>query len=70
MNTVVFRKTMENARKQRDVELVTTKKKSNYLVSEPNYHTAKFSCESLLAIEIRKTSKTHKLTCFFKNFST
>ena len=70
MSTVASGKIMENVRKQRDVELVTTKKRSNYLVSEPNYHTAKFSCESLLAIEIRKTSKTHKLTCFLKNFST
>ena len=26
-----------------------------YVVSEPNYHTTKFSRENLLAIEMRKT---------------
>ena len=29
--------------------------KTNYLVSEPNFHTAKFFTENLLAIEMRKT---------------
>ena len=38
-------KTMENARKQRDIKLVTAEKRKNYLVS--NYHTTKFSTESL-----------------------
>ena len=42
--------TMENVRKHRDIELVTTKRRRNYLVSEPNYHTTKFSTENLLAI--------------------
>ena len=41
---------MENVRKHRDIELVTTKRRRNYLVSEPNYHTTKFSTENLLAI--------------------
>ena len=41
MNNVVFRKTMENVRKHRDIKLVTTDKKRNRLVSEPNYHTTK-----------------------------
>ena len=31
-----FGKTMENVRKHRDFKLVTTKKRRNYLVSEPN----------------------------------
>ena len=30
---------MENIRKHRDIKLVTTDKKRNKLVSEPNYHT-------------------------------
>ena len=30
-----------NVRKHRDIKLVTTKARSNYLVSEPNYHTKK-----------------------------
>ena len=38
-----FGKTMENMRKYRDVELVTTEGRRNYLVSEPSYHTTKFS---------------------------
>ena len=32
---------MENVRKHRDIKLVTTEARTNYLVSEPNYNTAK-----------------------------
>ena len=39
MNNVVFGNTMENMRKHRDIKLVTTKGRRNYLVSESNYHT-------------------------------
>ena len=46
---------MENVRKHRNIKLVTTERKRNYLVLEPNYHTTKFFTESLLAIEMRKT---------------
>ena len=46
---------MENARKHRDIKLVTTESRRNYLVSEPNYHTTKFFTENVLAIEMRKT---------------
>ena len=38
MNNTVFGKPMENVRKHRDIKLVTTDKKRNILVSEPNYH--------------------------------
>ena len=55
MNNAVFGKTMENVRKHRDIKLVTTERRRNYLVSEPNYHTTKFFTENLLAIEMRKT---------------
>ena len=37
MNNSVFGKTMENIRKHRDIKLVTTDKRRNQLVSEPNY---------------------------------
>ena len=55
MNNSVFRKTMENVRKHRDIKLVTTDKRRNQLVSEPNYHTTKYFSENLLAIEMKKT---------------
>ena len=55
MNNAVFRKTMENVRKHRDIKLVTTDKRRNRLVSEPNYHTTKWFSEKLLAIEMKKT---------------
>ena len=57
LNNAVFGKSMENVRKYRNIELVTTERRRNYLVSEPNFHTAKFFTENLLAIEIRKTQK-------------
>ena len=56
MNNAVFGTTMENVRKHRDIKLVTTERRENYLVSEPNYHTTdKFFTENLLTIEMKKT---------------
>ena len=43
MCNAVFGKTLENVRKHRNIKLVTTERRRNYLVSEPNYHTTKFS---------------------------
>ena len=42
-------------RKHRDIKLITTDKRRNRLVSEPNYHTTKWFSENLLAIEMKKT---------------
>ena len=55
MNNAVFGKTVENVRKHRNIKLVTTERRRNYLVAEPNYHTTKFFTENLSAIEMRKT---------------
>ena len=55
MNNAVFGKTMENIRKHRNIKLVTTDKKRNKLVSEPNYHTMNYISEDLSIIEMNKT---------------
>ena len=55
MNNEVFGITIENLIKHRDIKLVTTERRRNYLVSEPNYHTSHFFTEYLLAIEMTKT---------------
>ena len=55
MNNAVFGKTMENVRNDRDIKLVTTDKRRNQLVLEPNYHTTKYFSKNLLAIDIKKT---------------
>ena len=47
-------KNIENVRKYRDIKLVTTDKKRNQLVSEPNYDTTKRFSENLLAIKMKK----------------
>ena len=39
---------VENLRKHRNMKLVTTERRKNHLVSEPNYRTAKFFTENLL----------------------
>ena len=38
----------------RDIKLVTTTTRRNYLVSESSYHPTKFFTESLLAVEMKK----------------
>ena len=55
MNNAVFGKTMENVRKHRVTKLVTTDKRRNQLVSEPNYDTKKWFSENLLAIKMKNT---------------
>ena len=57
MNNSVFGKTIENVRKHRDINLVTTDEKRNNLVSVPNYHTTKCISENVLAIEMKKTKE-------------
>ena len=55
INNAVFGKTMENSRKHRNIKLLTTDKKRNKLVSEPNYHTINYISEDLSIIENNKT---------------
>ena len=43
---------MENVRNHRDINLITTEVGRNYFVSEPNYHSANFFSDNLLAIDI------------------
>ena len=50
---------MENVRKHRDIKLVTTDKRRNQLVSEPNYYTKWFS-ENLLATEMKKNKSKNE----------
>ena len=76
MNNVAFGKTMANVR-HRDIKLVTTERRQNYFVSEPNYYTTKFFIEDLLAIEMKQTNKqtkknrsTYEETCVFRTFNT
>ena len=48
-------KNIENVRKHRDIKLVTTETRRNYLVLEPNYNNTKYFSENLLVIEMKKT---------------
>ena len=59
MSDSVFEKTMRNVRKPRAFKLVTTKRRRDYSVSEPGYHTTKLFRKNLLAIEIKKNRNTY-----------
>ena len=57
MNNAVFGKTTENVRKHRDIKFVTTERRRNYLVLEPNFHTIKFFTENLIATKKKNTDE-------------
>ena len=64
MNNSVFGNTIENVRKHGGIKLVITDKRTNQLVSEPNYHTTKYYPENLLEIEMKKIKvKMNKVVC-------
>ena len=49
---------MKNVRKYRDMKLITTERRRNFLVPGPNYHTTELFTENLLAIEMKKIQIT------------
>ena len=51
MNNTVLGKTMKNIK---DIKLVTTERRRNYLISEPNYHNTSFFTKHLLAVAMKK----------------
>ena len=57
MINAAFSNTVENVRKHRDIKLVRTKRRRNYLISDPSYYTKKFFTENVLTIEMKKTQK-------------
>ena len=48
MNHAAFEKSTKNMRKHRTIILVTTERKINCLVSEPNYQTTMFFAEKFI----------------------
>ena len=60
MNIPIFGKTMENARKYRDIKLVTTKRRRNYLVSAPNYGTTNFFYRKFISNRNEKKSNINE----------
>ena len=49
MNKAIVSKTMENGRKHRDIKILKSYERRNYLVSEPTNHSVHFSSENVLA---------------------
>ena len=60
LNNVAFGKIMENLRKHRDIKIVTTEIRRNYLVSELNFYTTKSFTENLL---VKKKPRKNRNTC-------
>ena len=53
MNKPLFGKSMKNVRNHRSIRLITTETRTNYLVSESNYHTTKIISDNLFAREMK-----------------
>ena len=60
MNNAVFGKIMENVRKHRDIKLVTTEERRNYLVPELNYYTTNIFFWKSMSNRNEKKSNTQE----------
>ena len=65
LNNSTFGKTIGNVRNHRDIKLVTTNKKRNKMVSEPNFHSTKHFSEELLKIKTKTKEKKCKSSIFW-----
>ena len=66
MNNSVFRKTMKYVQKHREIKVVTSKKRRNYLISEPNYHSAKIFTGHFLDIRMKKNQILMNETAYLR----
>ena len=57
-------------KKHRDINLVTTERRRNYLLSELNFHTTKFFTEHLLAIEVENNADSYEEIYLCSTFNT
>ena len=55
MNKSGFVKTMESVKKCRDIKLVRTDQKRDYLLLQSNYHIIKWYSENLFTIKMNQT---------------
>ena len=60
---------MENVRKHRDIRLVRTNRRKNYLISEPNYLTTKWFSENLFAIKMKTRKVKMNKPVYLQSFS-
>ena len=67
MSNSLFRKTTENVIWHIGNKLVITDRKISNIVSEPNYHKAKWFSENFLAIEMNKTEVKMKKASVFRS---
>ena len=59
---------MKNVRTQRDIKLVTTEERKDYLVREPNYHTD-FFLKTYSAFFLQKNTNTYEYTCLSRTIN-
>ena len=65
MNNAIFGKTMKNVRKHRDIKLVRTEARRDYLVPEPNCHAEKeFIKNDKLISKTQQRFKSERLNFF------
>ena len=55
-----WRKTIENVKEHRDIQLITTEARRNYLVSKPNYDTTNFFVWKFISNRNKKSKYTHE----------
>ena len=55
-----FAETIKNVSIYLYIKLVTRKRRRDYSLSEPNYHTNKLFTENLLVVEMKKIKNTYE----------
>ena len=55
INNSVFKKTIENFQKSREIQVIPTEMRKKYFVSLSSYYTTDFFTENVLAVEMIET---------------